>query len=284
MQPFHVSNWPRPIVHPTDYDGGERLRLSWDLGAVSDSEKKQLIRLWSATLPELQQLRWLSIWSHVTQPLFEAACRIEGLTCLQIKWSNIKRLDAIAGLGALTYLHIGSSTKVESIEPPADLASLKVLELENFKLISDFSPIARLPRLESLAITGSMWGRQRVDSLEPLAGMTWLKSLAIATTHVESLRPLAALKTLAYLGLGGWLPMAEYAWLSAKLPNTECQWFRPFLDLAGSGYGRCTKCAQDSMVMLTGRGARTICRFCDAAKVAKHKAAFNDIRAMALAE
>lgn len=284
MQPFHVSNWPRSIVHPSDYDGGERLQLSWDLGAVSDSEKKQLIRQWSATLPELQQLRWLSLWSHVTPPLFEAACQVEGLTCLQIKWSNIKRLDAIARLGKLQYLRIGSSTKVESIEALASLASLKWLEMENFKLISDFSPIARITGLESLAITGSMWSRQTVDSLEPLARMTWLKSLAVDTTNVESLRPLANLKKLEYLGVGGRLPMAEYAWLSARLPHTECQWFRPFLDLAGSGYGRCAKCAQDSMVMLTGRGARTICRFCDAAKVAKHEAAFNDIRAMALAE
>lgn len=284
MHPFHVSHWPRSIIHPSDYDGSERMQLSWDLGAVSDSEKKQLIRQWSAILPQLPQLRWLSIWSHVTPPLFEAACQVEGLECLQIKWSNIRHLDAISGLGKLKYLQIGSSTKIESIEPLASLASLKRLEIENFKLISDFSPIAQLTGLESLAITGSMWSRQMVGSLEPLASMTWLKSLAVDTTHIESLRPLAKLKTLAYLGVGGRLPMAEYAWLSAKLPNTECQWFQPFLDLAGSGYGRCGKCAQDSMVMLTGRGARTICRHCEAAKVAKHEAAFNDIRAMALAE
>ena len=112
--PFHDSHWPRAIVDPAEYDGGDRLRLSWDLGQVSETEKKQAIRQWCSRLPELQQVRWLNIWSHVTQPLFDAACRMPNLETLQIKWSNIKNLDAIRQLTQLRYLSIGSSTRVES--------------------------------------------------------------------------------------------------------------------------------------------------------------------------
>ena len=225
-------------------------------------------------MPELQQLRWLNLWSQVTPPVFESACQIRGLECLVIKWSNLKRLDPISELHWLKYLYIGSSTRVESIEPLTALRSLRRLDLENFKLVSDFSPLTRMTWLESLAIAGSMWSRQKVDSLEAFSQMTWLKSLAIDTSNVKSLRPLAQLSSLESLDVGGRLPMEDYAWLSAKLPGTECRWFQPWLDLAESGIGYCKQCKTRSMVMLTGRGKGTVCRHCDGDKVARHEAAF----------
>lgn len=281
--PFHTSHWPRPIVDPVDYDGGDKLRLSFDLDAVDEARKKRIIAHWCKVLPTLPALRWLSLWSHVTPPQFETACRLPALECLQIKWSNLRRLDAIEALQALRYLHIGSSTKVESIAPLASLGQLRLLEIENFKLVSDFSPLLTLTGLESLVVTGSLWTRQDVGSLDVFARMTWLKHLAIDTTRVGSLRPLAALTGLGTLDLGGRLPMAEYAWLSAKLPDTHCRWFRPWLDLAGSGIGRCATCGQDSKVMLTGKGTPVLCSTCDRAKLDKHAAAFDAVRSRAIA-
>ncbi len=107
----------------------------------------------------MHKVRWLSIWSNATQPLLDAACQMRKLECLQIKMSNATSLAAIDKLVQLRYLHIGSSTKVQSVEPLASLSILRLLELENFKLISDFSPLLALEGLESLAVTGSMWSR-----------------------------------------------------------------------------------------------------------------------------
>lgn len=281
--PFHTSHWPRPIVDPAEHDGGDKLRLSFDLGAVAEADKKRVVAHWCKVLPTLSALRWLSLWSHVTPPQFEAACRLPALECLQIKWSNVRRLDAIEALAFLRYLHIGSSTKIESIAPLASLRQLRLLEIENFTLIADFSPLEQLTTLESLVVTGSMWTRQDVGSLDTFARMSWLKHLAIDTTRVSSLRPLAALTGLKTLDLGGRLPMAEYAWLSAKLPDTDCRWFHPWLDLAGSGIGRCTSCGQDSKVMLTGKGAPVLCARCDQAKLARHAEAFDAVRSRAIA-
>lgn len=283
--PFHVSHWPRLIFDPSDYDGAARLGLGFDLGAVHESQKKRVIAQWCGKLPELHAVRWLSLWSHVTPPLFDAACRMPGLECLQVKWSNVRKLDPIVGLQSLRYLHIGSSTKVESIAPLAELTRLKLLEIENFKLISDFSALEKLTSLEALAVTGSMWTRQDIGALDSFARMTWLRRLTIDTTRITSLRPLANLEKLEFLDLGGKLPMAEYAWLSAKLPNTRCRWFSPYLELGPMGIGRCERCTQKTKVMLTGKGsgARIICRDCDAGKLAKHEAAFQAERERALA-
>ncbi|WP_266170536.1 leucine-rich repeat domain-containing protein [Dyella subtropica] len=284
LSPFHTSRWPRSIVNVADYDGGERLTLSWDLGRVSETEKKQAIRQWCLKLPELQHVRWLSLWTHVTQPLFDAACQIHDLECFNTKGSNVKSLRAIEHLRKLRYLSIGKSTKVESVEPLAALSDLKQLHIENFKSITDFSPLLALTGLESLSVTGSMWTRQKVASLEPFAHMTWLQTLTVDTSSVHSLRPLANLKNLKELGVGGRLPMQEYAWLAAKLPNTECRWFSAYFELASSGIGRCKKCNQNSEVMLTGKGAGCACKHCDKEKVQRHEAAFHEAMERAKAE
>lgn len=272
--PFHYSEWPKRIIHPDEYQGGERLLISYDLGITPMAEQKQAIKAWLKRLPELHQVRRLSIWSHVTQPILEAASQLKELECLQIKWTNVRSIVPLQQLASLRYLYVGSSTKVESIDPLAALSTLEVLELENFKCVNDFSPLLRLPRLQSLALPGSMWARQDVGPLEVFSKMTSLKSLALDTKHVASLRPLGTLVNLATLDIGGRLPMEEYAWLAAKLPTTECQWFHPYLDLKSSGIGRCPKCKEETRVMLTGRGAGTRCRQCDKSKVERHVQAF----------
>ena len=284
QHPFHQSHWPKSIVDTGAYAGGDRLQISWDLGSVTEKEKKQTIKQWRAKLPEFQSIRWLSIWSHVTQPLFDAACQMRNLECLQIKWSNVKKLDAIENMTALRYLHIGSSTKVESIQPLASLSGLRLLELENFKAVTDFSPLLSLTGLASLVITGSMWTRQDVGSLATYAQMTWLKSLAIDTTHVESLRPLANLKNLEFLDTGGKLPMEEYAWLAAKLPNTTCRWFEPYIDVASSGFSPCRKCNNKAAVILTGKRGSLLCGVCDKGKLQKQRDAFAAIKQRAMTE
>ena len=276
-----VVNWPKSIIYPDDYDGGETLALSWDLGAVPDNEKKKVIQIWSAKLPELTNVRRLNLWTHVTQPLFDAACSMPALERLQIKWSNLKSLQGIEQLQSLRCLNIGSSTKITSLDPLRKLSELKVLDIENFKLISDFSPLLDLTALESLSVTGSMWSRQNLGSIEPFAKMAWLKSLCIDTSHVASIEPLASLKGLHTLGIGGRLPMEEYAWLSAKLPNTQCNWFFPYIDFSALGTGPCEKCKLGSKLMLTGKGARILCSVCDKAKVEKYEASFEAVRAAA---
>ncbi|WJN61119.1 hypothetical protein [Pseudomonas sp. SO81] len=280
-KPFHTSRWPKSITHADQYESGTTLSLSWDLGDISDSEKKRVIAAWVKALPSLSHLTHLRVWSRVTQPLFDAICELSNLQVLQIKWSNVCRLDAIRNLSALKALSIGSSTQVESIAPLTALQSLELLEIENFKLITDFSPLVDLRSLRHLSVSGSMWSKQAAASLEPFGQMTWLSSLCVDTSNVKSLRALEPLANLKSLGIGGRLPYDEYAWLSAKLPNTECQWFQPYLDLSESGYSPCASCGEKSMVMVTGKGKPVLCRHCDDAKLTKHVGLFEQARAAA---
>lgn len=280
--PFDASVWPAPIFLPDEYVGGDSLRLDWEFAGLSAKEKPRIIKAWCRLLPQLSRLRRLVIWSQVTQPLFEAVCQLPHLEALQIKWSTISRLDSIQSLSALRHLHIGSSTRVESIQPLTTLSSLELLEIENFKRITDFSPLAGLKNLKSLAVVGSMWSRLRLSSLEPFAEMTSLESLAVEASATASLRPLARLQGLKELHINGGMPMEQFAWLAAQLPNARCRWFAPFLDLTGMFMGKCKRCGIDAMVMLTGRGTRVVCRHCDREAVDKHVAAFDAEKARSM--
>lgn len=280
VSPFHTSQWPRSIADPDAYDGGERLSLAWDLSAATATQKKKIMVGWVRWLPELRQVRRLNLWTCVTQPLFEAACEMPWLECLQIKWSHVRGIDSISRLRDLRYLYFGSSTKIPSVAPLAALRNLRVLHIENFKSVTDFTPLTELTSLESLAVVGSMWRRQRLTTLEPFARMTSLTSLALDSAGLKSLRPLAHLRQLVSLHLGNRLPMEEYAWLAAKLPDTRCQWFHPYLPL-GDKVMRCPQCKGATRVMLTGRGASVRCLVCDEAEVRRHVGAFEAARAAA---
>jgi hypothetical protein len=271
--------WPRAIVHPSEYTGADTVSISWDMGAVPDKEMRKVCQAWCDALPAMTQVRALRLWTRVPQAVFDAACAMPNLEYLDIKWSSLTHLDAIAALRGLRWFVLGSSTKLTSLEPLRSLAHLHTLELENIKLIDDFTPLQALTSLRRLAVTGSMWTRQKIGSLEPFAHMTWLEALAVDTAAVESIRPLARLTGLKELDLGGRLPMEEYAWLAARLPGTQCRWFAPYFEMATMNAGRCHRCGNDTLVLPTGRGSRTLCRMCDAVKVARHVAAFEAAKA-----
>lgn len=163
-----------------------------------------------------------------------------------------------------------------------ELSSLETLEIENFKLITDFSPLIKLRSLRDLSVSGSMWSRQAISSLEPFAKMTWLTSLGLDTSSVKSIRQLSTLVNLKTLWVGGRLPYEEYAWLSTKLPNTRCRWFKPYIELSDPGDLPCRSCGERSMIMVTGKGKPVLCMRCDEAKLSKHVQLFERTQALAI--
>jgi hypothetical protein len=166
----------------------------------------------------------------VTQPLFDAACRIPGLEGLWIKWSGsgIKSLAALEHCPQLRHLHIGSSTQVTDLRPLAHVARLEVLELEAFTRVTDLGPLARLPRLEQLGYFGSIWTTVRIASLAPLAQLRTLRHLDIANLRaadVVSFRELAKLTSLEHLSRAGWWREEDVEYVRQRLPLWK--WPRP---------------------------------------------------------
>jgi hypothetical protein len=212
---------PTAIRQPKEYDGSDRVCISCTQTSLPPVQQKKLIEHWCELLPTLSSIRTLWFSSKVPQRLFDAACAIPSLEGLYIKWSGIKDLRPITHARSLRFLHLGSSTQVDSIEPLGTKNSLLWLELENIKRISNLTPIAPLRNLVGLAIEGAMWTPQQILTLAPLRSLTELQYLSIINVKVSdsSLRPLHALSKLQTFRHALWWSDAELNKLYAALPQ-----------------------------------------------------------------
>jgi hypothetical protein len=279
-QPHHsfwqsrpARRFPPPSIQSVaEYDGSDRLSIACTQTGLPAAAQRKLVDEWCAALPTLHNVRFLWLHSKVLPRLFDAACAMRELEGLYVNWSSIVNLESLPKLRQLKYLYLGSSPGIVSIEPLARLPQLRWLELENLKRISDFSPLAALTGLVGLAITGSMWARQKVDTLKPISNLRSLTWLAVDKATDVSLEPLANLTALEWLGLPNRYPMEEFARLAARLPRTECARFRPYEALTGI---ECRKCKSATMLMLTGKGKPILCAHCDLEKLERHVAEFN---------
>jgi hypothetical protein len=143
--------------------------------------------------------------------MFDAICEMKGLQALWLKWSGIKSIDNVTKLKSLQCLHIGSSTQIQSIEPLTQIEQLVWLELENIKLIRDVSPIGKCTQLVGLAIDGSMWTTQRVETLRPIGNLVSLNYLRIVNLRADdkTLRHLFPLQNLHRFHAATWWDQEE---------------------------------------------------------------------------
>jgi hypothetical protein len=212
---------PKSIRDPDDFAGGDGLAI--ECTQLGDTAlQRRLVRAWVGLLPALKEVRFLWLRSRVPQALFDAACRMPGLEGLYVKWSGIKDLAPLRGAMALRYLRLGSSTQITDGRPLWDLHQLVVLEIENIPVIRDLAGIEALDGLEQLAVEGSVWTTQQIESLTPLSTLGRLRHLGLTNLRARepsSLRALGQLSQLVHLRLAQWWPPDDMAYLVRTLPR-----------------------------------------------------------------
>ena len=181
-----------------------------------------IIKGWAEILPILNSVEVLWVAPKVNQYLFDAICRMPKLRGLWVKHSSIKYVDS-SPLQGLEFLRLGSSPSLNSIQQLANIESLKWLETENLKRITDFSLLSDLKQLVGLGIDGSMWTTQLVESLNPIAKLKKLRYPSLTNTRViyKNLRPLHRLDNLKTIRMAQWWPKAEVAGLKHANPNLQ---------------------------------------------------------------
>jgi hypothetical protein len=212
---------PIAIRDPEDYDAGPSASIACTQTGLPPREQARLVRHWCKVLPTLTELEFLWFHSKVPQELFDAACRVPHLQGLWIKWSSIKSIEAVSRCANLRFLHLGSSSQIESIEHLRGLQSLVWLELQNIKRLSDLTVIGDLQQLHGLAIEGSVWTTQVVDSLAPLAKLRSLRYLSLVNLKArdKTLRPLFSLSSLEGFHAAQWWSEEEVSQLRSANPK-----------------------------------------------------------------
>ena len=251
------------------------MRRRWDR-AVDDVSKVPVdavsIRLVSGAknidkLPSYTRLE--SLWGFdVDARALGAICdcaALESLYLDNIKTGDLSSLERLTGLRVLG---LERCSKLTSLDDVGELESLQGLGITHFKNVHHLGPLARLKMLRALAVAGSIWTTMRVASFQPLQELQALEFLHLTNIKPDdqSLKPLARLTKLKTLEIANFYPAADFAWLARSLPTTECQWFRPYVEMSNL---QCKKCGATSMVMPTGKGTALTCKDCDGPRLEK---------------
>jgi len=240
-----------------------RLRLvNKATGFESLREFQSLEALWCFGIDQTK-LDQISACTSLTELYCEYYLRISDLSCLK-------------KLPHLTALRLDSCSVIKSLEQLGEFTKLRGLGIENFKNVHDVKPLAKLTDLRQLSVEGSIWTRMKIDSLAPIANLENLEFLALSSLKVadESLAPLTNLRNLKRLVVANYYPFEEFARLAASLPNTECQWFEPYVSTTLT----CEECKEENRVLLTGKGKSLLCPRCDARRLQKHVETFDRVK------
>ena len=123
------------------------------------------------------------------------------------------------------------NTKCEELWNMANNNALKSLVIEDFSKITSVEPIKSAINLDYLILEGGMWKPLKIDTLKPLAALSNLRELRLANIQVkeDGLQPIGELMGLKELMLSNQFETKDYAYLSVKLPETKCDYFKPYI-------------------------------------------------------
>ena len=171
----------------------------------------------------------------VNQDFLEEISQLPLLEFLYIDQTTAANADCLGRCKKLRQLVIVGGTKFPSLSWLQSLPPLDSLRLENFKQITDLSPISTLTSLRAFGIEGSMWTTQRVNSFRPITVLPRLEALFLANCRpvADGLEPLQRLTQLRFLEIAAFYPDSEFLKLRHALPDLECDWFQ-YIDQYGS--------------------------------------------------
>lgn len=166
----------------------------------SDKYRKDIITQWINLLPELANVKRLSIRHRVDQRFFEQICEMKNLQELFFWTSSVENLDSIKKLINLNNLGIDTFTKLTDISAISHLKNLKKLSIENSFKISNYEIIGEMTQLIGLRLGGDMFAPKnlKLSSLKPFENLSNLRHLDLSSTTLgdKSIESILKLKNL----------------------------------------------------------------------------------------
>jgi hypothetical protein len=132
-------------------------------------------------------------------------------------------LMPLGGLSNLECLVILGSPKLKSLAGIERLQKLKTAVLFANCNYTSVAPLGELTGVEALGIEGGFSKNVRIDSLNPLANLSGLEILRLASIRVadKSLRPLHALTKLREVFITKHFPASELKAMADALPQAR---------------------------------------------------------------
>lgn len=252
-----------------------------DLTGVSRGSKELIV--WGEgidvdILKTLPKLETLGVYKAKTKDLAKIA-RLGELTLpsLNLRFWPEPDLTAFRPPKGLRYFTVWQSNKLVRLDGIEAAAEIEALALNDNGRLESLAPLAALPKLADLSLSGGIWTKQETAGLEGLAALRGLKRLQIRGLDGRDidLTPVARLHQLDELDL--WardFPMEEVAKVAAGHPA----YLNALLDLPDyprrDEFGRCKKCDATKKQMFLKRRKFLWCPNCDKAGLEKLIATF----------
>ena len=143
---------------------------------------------------------------------------------------RVSALQAFASLQQLRSFSIAGSPKIKSLSGLEQLIGLTDLILFDCCNYATIEPVAALASLETLCVEGGFSKPVTIESLAPLARLTELRRLRLASIRVldKSLRPLHGLDRLSDVFIAKMFPDSELRAAAAALPAARGEYLDSF--------------------------------------------------------
>jgi hypothetical protein len=206
--------------------------LCQSAGAVpADAEHAWIRRVKTSHrgIGERRSLKRLAAFA-VDQSFLDEICTLDQLELLYLNWPvTASHLGGLRNLSQLRHLSIDSPRNVMDFTPLVEIPSLRRLFVENAKHLHDVEWLSGAHHLQSIGVEGSIWTKQHIDSLRPLAGLRSVEGLFLTSVRLrdKDLTPLADCPKLKVLQCARFAPRTEFERLHRLRPDIQCYWFDP---------------------------------------------------------
>lgn len=193
---------PKSVVEVSEYDGEDKLIINCtqlDEGYSAKDKKRIWLEWCDFLVNNPDAFTELMFCTRMPQDLFDAVCAQRRLKKLHIKWGVYPDISKLENLVALS--------------------------IENFQQIDDYTPLAHLKHLESLALEGDFAAPKilKVQSLEFLRHMKQLRFFSFLTAKVidKDYFPILEVHNLEHLTLKSCKEIKQLYPQFVKLPKLK---------------------------------------------------------------
>ncbi|GLX71141.1 leucine-rich repeat domain-containing protein [Paenibacillus glycanilyticus] len=213
----------------------------------------------------------LNLYSF-NQKQFEKAVEYFNVSSLSFYEFRVEDLSPFENLDRVENLSLAWNTKAFQLWNMERNINLRRLVISDFSKLRSIELIKTGTVLESLELSGGIWTKLTIETLEPLSELKRLKQLTLTNIKVDdqSLGPLVELKNLEKLELSNQFAVEEYAKLSVVLTETKCDLF--------SAYTKLNSPIEDKDIMITGNGKPFLNSVADVKKIDAFETKFRKLQ------
>ncbi len=225
-----------------------------------------------SNLQKMTNLKRLYITNIKTHD-FEKLCRLNlNLEMLYINNFHIENLSSLENFKSIQYFLFDWNNKNKSLMNFENFKNLKGLYINDFKRLNSIKNISNIKTLKYFLLSGGIWNKVSIDNLEPISKLNNLLYLHLSNISVkfDGLTPLSTLINLEELSISNQFETKDYAMLAAKLVNTKCSSFSPYIEL-GQKIG-------EHDIMIVGKKKPFLNSIKDKARIEKYEIGFNNLK------